>query len=74
MTHGKSGIQRPGRPDFLGDLAGQRDGYGGNSFLFDDALNQSHGLIAQASARRKDDNVNAIFFQGRGNFRRSFIH
>ena len=63
MAQGKAGVDRAGRLDLLADAAreGHRDG--GDAGRFDDALDQSHGLIAQASGRGEDDGIHPILIK-----------
>ena len=63
MTHRKTGVNRTRRIDFTGDFFGQAYGNRRNARCFNDALNQSHGLIADASGRRQDHHIDTIPLQ-----------
>ena len=44
-------------------LPNDGDAYGGDAGFFDLSLYQSHGLIADASSRGKQDHVNLVLFE-----------
>jgi len=53
----------------FGDLSKHRDGDGGNSRFFDDALNQSDRLMAHRSNWRKQNSIHGIFDESLGHCR-----
>ena len=63
MTKRPAQVYGPGRSNSLG--IGSDDGYpyGGNAPLFNFPLNQSHGLVAQASSRCQENTIDLILNQ-----------
>lgn len=70
MAQGKAGVDRPGRFDLAAYATGQRYRYCRDPFRFNGSLNQSNGLVAQASGRGEDHQVHAVVFQLAGHLRR----
>ena len=66
-------IQSSGRLHHLGDLPDERERYGCQSGLIEHALDQSHGLIADRSGGRQEDQVGVISLEFFGDFRRSLV-
>ncbi len=60
MTQRESGINCSRGFHLTGDLFGQANGDSRNSRRFNDALDQSHGLIAEASGRCEDGRIDAV--------------
>ena len=74
VPQGEAGIDSPGRLDFAADLQGEGNGDGGNPIGLKGALDQSHGLVAQASARRQNCQIDTIAFQGPCHFPGGTVH
>ncbi len=63
IADGERYEESPGRSDLLGDFAQERKTYGGNAALFDDARDQSYGLVAQRSDRYEEYGVYLVLVQ-----------
>ncbi len=61
VTQRETRIDCPRWLYLAGDFLGQADRNGRNTGRFNDALDQPHGLIAEASGRREKGNIDAVF-------------
>lgn len=62
VAEGESGENRPGRFDFAADAPGEGDGDGGDAGRLNDALDQSDGLVADASGGCQQHQVHVVLF------------
>jgi hypothetical protein len=63
MTQRKTRINCTWWFHLTGDFFGQANGDSCNSRCFNNALDQSDGLIAEASGRREDSRIDAVSLQ-----------
>ncbi len=69
MSEGPTQIDRPRWFYFFGILAHDGDADGGDAGLLNRPLNQSDGLIADASGWCQKDGIHAVFKEHAGNLR-----
>ncbi len=63
IAHRERYEESSGRPDLLGHFAQERKTCGGNATLFDDARDQSYGLVAQGSDGYEEYGVYLVLVQ-----------
>jgi len=69
MTEAKTGIESPRRLHLPGDSEVEGNGDGCDFLVLDDALDQSHGLIAETSDRGEEHGVHRVRLQGASDLR-----
>lgn len=74
MPKGQGQINRSRRPDSLGIVSDDGYPYGWNASSFNFPLNQSNGLVAQASARCQENGIDLILYNTGSDFRGIFIN
>lgn len=70
----KAGENGPGRFDFTADAPGEGHGDGGDAGRFDDALDQSDGLVADASGEGQQRQVHLVLLELPGHLGRGAVH
>lgn len=63
VSHGETGVKGSWRKNLFGDVRRQGYGYGWDAEIFNGTLDQSHGLIADASGGGEDYDVYLIVLE-----------